>query len=280
MFIDTHCHIDLILGLADNQQMLPQAIAQAKALMDETALHNVSTVITIGTNIDSSKKSTILASQIDPIYATIGIHPCDTTPDITQKMDMLVALYTPENQTKIVGIGETGLDYYHPGFIVEQQKEYFRRHIKFAAQNNLPIIIHSRNAFADTIAVLDECAALNPRGIFHCFSEDLTAVKEVLARGFLIGIDGHISYPKNHSLRDAIAYAGLDHVVLETDSPFLAPQQVRGTKNHPGNIPLIAAYLSEHVFVDNTIEEIGYKTTKNALEVFDKLPQDLLAQNK
>ncbi len=271
MFIDTHCHLDLIAECAENTPIEKEKLEEIKTIINESLDQNVTTVITIGTNIDSSKKSITLSYEIPTIYATIGIHPCDTQIELPASIKQLVDLLNFDPKHRIVGIGETGLDYYHPGFVIQQQKDFFRAQIELAIQNNIPLVIHSRNAFAETIAVLDEYKSHQPRGVFHCFSEDTTAARQVLERGFMIGIDGHVSYPKNQTLREAIAYCGIDNVLLETDAPFLAPQKVRGTRNHPRNIPLIAEFLAEHVFPHLSKEEIGAQTTKNAQAIFTRI---------
>jgi len=271
MFIDTHCHLDIIAECPENKSLTAEDIQKIKALIAESIDQKVATVITIGTNIDSSKKSITLAAEIPSVYGSIGIHPCDTTDDMMTNLAELEKLLALDTKNRIVGIGEIGLDFYHPGFDIPRQKAYFRAQIKLAITHNLPIIIHSRNAFAATINILDEYKSQQPRGVFHCFSEDTAAARQVLERGFFVGIDGHISYPKNNALREAIAFCGINNVLLETDAPFLAPQKVRGTKNHPRNIPLIAEYLAEEVFKNLSSEEIGIKTTQNARQLFSKI---------
>ncbi len=271
MFIDTHCHLDLIAECPEKRPLEQKDFQNIKTIIDESHDEKVTTVITIGTNLDSSKKSIALASKIASVYATIGIHPCESQQELTTSMNELKKLILSDNNKQIVGIGETGLDFYHPGFDIPQQKNYFRAQIELALTHKLPLVIHSRSAFTETINIIDEYKTEQPRGVFHCFSEDKAAARQALERGFFIGIDGHVSYPKNHILREAIQFCGIENVLLETDAPFLAPQKVRGSRNHPRNIALIAAFLSEQVFKSLSIEEIGQKTTKNARCLFNRL---------
>lgn len=272
MFIDTHCHLDLIIENDHTSKNSPKNIEKIQAILDESCEYRVTSVITIGTNIDSSKLSVQFANLFPSVYATIGVHPCDTQNPLKSEINALQKIITQDTSKKIVGIGEIGLDFYHPGFDVSIQNEFFRAQIELAISQNLPISIHSRNAFKETIAILDEYKASNLTGVFHCFSEDKNAAKNVIDRGFLIGVDGHISYPKNQYLRDAIAYAGIENILLETDAPFLAPQKIRGSKNHPKNIALIADFIQKEIFPSASPQTLAKQITDNTAQLFPLEP--------
>lgn len=266
MLIDTHCHLELIIEKLESTENFATKSQAAKKIVDEAQSVNVAIIITVGTTLATS---TLIVEKfaIDPaVFCAIGLHPCDITSDWQEDMRQMELLFSSQNNKKIIGIGECGLDFYHPGFVPEQQKEVFRAHIQMSLQRNLPLIIHTRNAFDATITVIDEYKNQEPKGVFHCFSEDVARIKKVVDRGFFIGVGGTITYPKNVILRDAIKTVGIDHIVLETDAPFLPPQGFRGKINHPKHLTVIANFLAD--FFGVSYEQICEKTTENAKRLF------------
>jgi Mg-dependent DNase len=176
-----------------------------------------------------------------------------------------------KSNDKIVAIGECGLDFHYPNYIPERQKDAFKAQIEMALEFDKALVIHTRQAPDETLKIIDEYKNHPPRGVFHCFSEDLNFAQYVTSIGFNIGIPGTITYPKNDRLRAIVATLGIDHIVLETDSPYLPPQNMRGQKNHPREVATIAKYIAEFLHIN--IDEISRKTTENANQLF-RLPNN------
>lgn len=267
MLIDTHCHLEMIVEKLTQKPFSPDNLQTVNKIVADAAVEAVSTIVTIGTNLGSCNDAFYIASHFENVFCTVGIHPTDQTTLWEDDLKSIETLIKKNSTTKkIVAIGECGLDFYHPGFEITAQKELFRRQIRIAHQNNLPLVIHTRNAFKETIEVLDEHRNLNLHGIIHCFSEDISEAKNAIDRGFLVGIGGAVTYPKNDRLRNVAKVIGLDHLVLETDAPFLAPQEFRGKTNFPAYISSIAHYLATYLNIP--FEEVAHKTTRNARVVF------------
>lgn len=238
-----------------------------KVVSDAQKAHIVA-MITIGTTLATSTALITNFLQMPSVFGTIGIHPCDAPEEWQQNISDLEKLFSQEK--KIVGIGECGLDFYHPGFIAERQKSVFRAHIELALTRKLPLVIHTRNSFNAALSIIDEYRGQYstdaPAGVFHCFSEDAAAARQIIDRGFLVGIGGAVTYPKNESLRTVVQSVGLEHIVLETDAPFLPPQGFRGTINTPSHIATIAHFLAN--FLGYSLDDIANTTTHNATRLF------------
>ena len=266
MLIDTHCHLDIISEKIANSALDKSDTQIVNKIVQNAHNAGIVAMITVGTTLATSTQLVTTYLQIPEVFGTIGLHPCDLTDSWQQDMIGIEKLLTVEQHKKIVGVGECGLDFYHPGFIVERQQELFRSQIELALRHKLPLVIHTRNAFEATLSTVDEYKKDSPTGIFHCFSEDVTAAHKVVDRGFLIGVGGAVTYPKNDLLRNVVRSVGLEHIVLETDAPFLPPQKFRGTINTPEHVATIARYLAE--FLGCSYEEVGEKTTRNAQQMF------------
>lgn len=258
MFIDTHAHPYLPQFDADRDEM----IARAKAA-------GVSIIIQSAIDIPSIEKALTLAEKYEGLYVLSGIHPCDCK-DLTEASFQQVADFC--SHPKVVGIGETGLDYYWDRSYDEVQQYWFRRHIRLAKQLDLPLIIHNREATADCLKILKE-EATNPLdngsrghfGIFHCFDGSEGLLEGALALGFLIGIGGSSTYKKS-TILEQIAQIDLKHIVLETDAPFLAPVPYRGKRNESSYIPIIARAIAEKRGVDVSV--IANQSAQNAKRLF------------
>lgn len=266
MLIDTHCHLDIISEKVANSTQDRSDTQIANKIVQDAYNAGIVAMITVGTTLATSTQLVTTYLHLPGVFGTIGMHPCDVTDAWQQDMVAVEKLLEHEQQKKIIGIGECGLDFYHPGFIVKQQQELFRAEIELALRKNLPLIIHTRNAFDATLSAVDEYKKNSPTGIFHCFSEDIAAAHKVIDRGFLIGIGGAVTYPKNDMLRNVVRSVGLEHIALETDAPFLPPQKFRGTVNTPEHVATIAQFLAE--FLGCPYEEVGEKTTINAQRLF------------
>lgn len=268
MLIDTHCHLEMIVEKLTQKPFSCDNLQVVNKIVTDALNAGISTIVTIGTTLDSCRDTFCIASHFENVFCTIGIHPTDKTSAWRDDLRKLETIIEKDVDTKkIVAVGECGLDFYHPGFDVEDQKELFRAQITLAHHHKLPLVIHTRNAFKETLEVLDEYKNLNLTGIIHCFSEDVPEAKAVIDRGFLIGIGGAVTYPKNDRLRNVAKIVGPNHLVLETDAPFLAPQEIRGKTNKPEYIASIAHFLATCLNIP--YEEIAQQTTKNALQVFN-----------
>ncbi|HVW99936.1 MAG TPA: TatD family hydrolase [Candidatus Babeliaceae bacterium] len=266
MLIDTHCHLTMIIKDNFDSTIQEHDILAAQNIVTQAEQHGVGIIVDIGTNLQQSLNCIRLAQAIPQIYAVVGIHPNDITPNWVYDLAYLEKFLEQKQQNRIIGIGECGLDYHYPGFNHNLQEELFRKQIELALTYNLALIIHTRDAQAGVLAILEDYKNSNLKGIIHCFSEDQAFAHRALALGFVLGIGGTITYPKNHALRSVVQNIGLDHIVLETDAPFLPPQIIRGKKNHPLYVHSIAEYIAQ--LLGTTVEEVTLKTTANAQKVF------------
>jgi TatD DNase family protein len=274
--VDTHCHLTLMLHEnAEDLFPLPeQDLKHIHSIVDQARAHHIAAIITIGTNSISSLQAVQIAQHIPHVFASAAIHPTDIAqhPD-KASFEAIQSLVQQKKHNKIIAIGECGLDFYHPGYNKDLQIEVFKKHIELALAEDLPLIIHSRNAIEETLATLEPYFKHNITGVFHCFSESLEYAQEIIKHNFYLGIGGTYTYPKNTQLRDIINKIGLSHIVLETDAPFLAPQAVRGTKNTPANITLIAQAIAQNLNIST--EDVAQITTRNACKLFS-IDQDSL----
>ncbi len=264
--IDTHCHIDLILKAALDQPITPAVNNATEQLLYDAAAASVSTVITIGTNRNDSLFGAQLAQAHNNLYATVGIHPTEYTASWRSDIALLQQLLTSPLQTKIVGIGECGIDTYRTTVSISQQKDLFRAQIDCALQYDRCLVIHSRASADETLSCLDEYRDEPLRAVIHCFSYTLPYAEEYRARSIMLGIGGTITYPANESLRDVIRALPRSAWVLETDAPFLAPQSIRGKPNNPAQIHTIAQYIADLLSID--VATIAEATSSNARSLF------------
>lgn len=266
MLIDTHAHINTMLNPTFDIPLTPQLVDEAKSIINESLSHTVQIIINVGTNIIESKNSIALAQQYPEIFATIGIHPNDCTDSWRSDITELIRLLQTKKENKIVAIGECGLDMHYPDYNLSRQQDAFRAQIDLALEHDLALVIHSRDAYDETLKMLDEYKNDIMRLVMHCFSYDQAFADYVAAQGWLLGIGGIISYPKNTELQKIIRQIDVKHVVLETDAPFLPMQSMRGKKNHPQYIALIANYIAQ--LRSEPVEVIAKQTTENARTLF------------
>lgn len=244
--IDTHAHI------------LKEYYEDIESLIKELKSNNIKYVINNSTNyndakeiIDSSKKYNNF------LLPAIGIHPEFADQDDINKIEELI------NNNKIVAIGEIGLDYHWRKDNKDQQKQLFIKQLELSKKYNLPVIIHTRDSIQDCLDIIKES---NVRGVMHCYSGSYEMAKEFIKYGFKLGIGGVLTF-KNSKLYEVIEKISLDDIVLETDSPYLSPEPLRGSKNKPSNVYFVAKKIAE--IKNISIEEVIEKTTKNACNIFD-----------
>ena len=251
MFIDSHAHIQLSQFDRDRDAVLKRA--------DEA---EVSTILVIGFDIETSRGAVALAATHPNIYATVGMHPHDAkdlTPDALKVFRELAA------DPKVLAIGEMGLDYYRNLSPHVVQKEAFEKQLDLAEEMQLPIIIHNRDAYMDILPIL-EARHGKIRGVLHCFTGDVELMHRSLAIGFHLGIGGIVTYPSAEDVQAVAREVPTDRLLIETDCPWLAPQFRRGKRNEPAYVRAVAEKLA--ALRDTSIEAIGTATTENFRELF------------
>lgn len=245
--IDTHCHI------------FKEYYSNIDDIINKSSQNGVDKMIVNGTNLENNKEILKLAEKYDSIYIALGFQPEDIDNNTRDNYSIIT-----DNIDKIVAIGEIGLDYYNGPQDKEKQKKIFEEQLALAEKYNKPVIIHTRNAHRDTIASLNKYP--NVKGIIHCFSEGLNEAKEYISLGFYLGIGGIVTF-KNSELSKVLEHIDLSHIVLETDSPYLAPVPLRGKVNEPSNLIYIAQKISEIKGI--SADEVSKITTNNANQIFD-----------
>lgn len=225
--VDTHCHLFLM-------DQSPEEVVRSAS---DTG---VDRLICVGIDVETSYRSVDLARDLSRVFATAGVHP-HTASGFDR--NARVAVEALASESVVVGIGETGLDYYRHLSPREDQHRAFRAHIAVSVESGKPLVVHVREAWDDALRILEEEGA--ERVVLHCFSGDEVLAKEAAARGYFVSFAGNVTYPNTEVLRDAAAVVPGDQILCETDSPFLAPQAVRGRANTPANLPVTLAVLAD-----------------------------------
>ena len=269
-FVDTHCHMNLLIKKDFDTALTTQEIDQAKPIITEAYQAGVKQIINVGTNLIESKNCIALAQQYENLYAIVGIHPTDLQEDWREEFESIKKLITEKEKNKIVAIGEVGIDLYRPGYHLERQCDGFRQQIEYALSCDLPVVIHTRAAPEETLAILQDYKNTSLKGVIHCFPYDQSFADEVIKLNFYLGIGGVVTYPKNISLQKLIQQISLNHIVLETDAPFLPPQTIRGKQNRPSQILTIAQFIAD--LRKEPLATIAMMTTCNAQKLFKILP--------
>lgn len=247
MFIDTHLHLN-------NDE-------KAKHIIEEAYNHNVKSLIISGCDKNGIIESVEIINQNENVYATLGFHPSEA--DCIGNDDLVWLEKQITENDKVIGIGEIGLDYYYGKENKQNQLELFDRQLQLAEKLNIPVVIHSREAFLDTYNTLKK---YNLKGIIHCFSGSNETAQLYIKLGYAIGIGGVVTF-KNSKLYEVIENVSLDDIVLETDSPYLAPVPHRGETNYPKFIPIIAEKIAEIKQIST--EEVENITSLNVCRIFD-----------
>lgn len=248
-FVETHTHLDLIKR-------------NAQEVVKDAAEKKVTKMVTIGIDLESSKIALEFASLFEGVYAAIGFHPHESKFLDEENLKELDKL---SKKDKVVAIGETGLDYYWKHSNLSCQMEAFRKQVNLAGKLNLPLIIHDREAHRDTLKILAE-EAKGLKILLHCFSGDLKMANACIERGYYLGIGGVVTFNNAKMLRAIVEEIPLENLVLETDSPYLAPHPFRGKPNEPKYIPLIAEKIAEIKGI--SLEKVAKTTSKTAQEFF------------
>ena len=265
MLVDTHCHINMMVKTTFDTPLDESHIPQAEIIIKQAQKDTVSLIINVGTRAVENSNCILLARLFDSVFATVGIHPNDS--DTWQEDFALLKKWTAhKTENKIVGIGECGIDMHYPDYNIHRQRDAFKAQIELALEHNLALVVHSRDAYDETLYILEEYKNNIRRATMHCFSYDQAFAQTVIDWNYVLGIGGTITYPKNEELRTIVKNTALKNIVLETDAPFLPPQAIRGKQNHPREIATIAHYIAD--LREETFETIARQTTQNALQLF------------
>jgi len=266
MLVDTHCHLNMMVKDSFGTALTSDEIAKAQAIVAEAQAEGVVAFVNAGTCPVESQNSVALAKAISSVWALVAIHPHDCKDNWQEQFAVIKKLVADKEANKIVGIGECGIDRHYPEHNLMHQTDAFRAHIELALQHDLPLIVHSRDAYEETLHALDEYKSDLSRGILHCFSYDHEFANNVMRMGFAIGLAGNLTYPRNDELRDIAQALPMDKIVLETDAPFMPPQKMRGKQNHPKYVRAVAEQLAETKGLP--LETVARDTTKTACDVF------------
>ncbi len=255
MYIDSHCHINF-----------PELAARLPEIFGKMAENRVSHALCVSVDLPDFPQVLALAEQYPNVYASVGVHP-DYVDTPEPSVEQLVRL---ADRPKIVAIGETGLDYYRLEGDLEWQRERFRTHIRASRITGKPLIIHTRAASEDTIRIMqEEGAGTNAGGVggvMHCFTESLAVAEAAMAMGFYISFSGIVTFKSAKELQAVALAVPLDKMLIETDSPYLAPVPHRGKMNEPGWVKHVAEFLAQ--LKGMPVEQVAQQTTDNFFRLF------------
>lgn len=249
MIVDTHAH----LNMEDYDHDLDYVLSRALK-------NDVTKIIVIGMDDASNQRAIQLAEEHEMLYATVGIHPgyVDSDQD-TNRLRYYI------NHPKVIAIGECGLDFYWREDNKELQYKIYEEQIKLAIEFQKPLVIHTRNSFKEAYEKLIPYQG-QVQGVFHCFSSDLADARKAIDLGFMIGIDGPITFKKNDVLKEIVENIDLSHILVETDSPYMTPAPHRGKRNEPGNTRYVVEKIAEIKKMD--VHEVANMTRQNAYRMF------------
>jgi TatD DNase family protein len=256
MFIDSHCHINF-----------PELAARMPEILAKMADNKVSHALCVSVDLPDFPQVLALAEQYPHIYASVGVHPdYEDTPE--PSVEQLVQL---SDHPKIIAIGETGLDYYRLEGDLEWQRERFRTHIRASRVTRKPLIIHTRSASEDTIRIMQEEGAGSDKGgaagVMHCFTESLEVAEAALAMGFYISFSGIVTFKSAKDLQAVAKVVPLERMLIETDSPYLAPVPYRGKMNEPAYVRHVAEYIA--TLKDLPLAQVAQQTSDNFFNLFN-----------
>lgn len=258
MYVDSHCHIDF-----------PELAARLPEIFGKMAENRVTHALCVCVNLPDFPRVLALAEQYPPVYASVGVHPdYEDTPE--PDVDGLSALSA---HPKIVAIGETGLDYYRLQGDLEWQRARFRTHIRAARATGKPLIIHTRSAAEDTIRIMREegagTDAGGPAGVMHCFTESQQVADAAMEMGFYISFSGIVTFKSARELQAVARSVPLERMLIETDSPYLAPVPHRGKVNEPGFVRHVAEFIAAQKGI--SVDQVAQETTDNFFKLFNIL---------
>jgi len=252
-FVDSHCHINF-----------PELYQNIDSILSKMSSNKVTHALCVSVTLDKLPDIFKIANTYAHIFASVGVHP--DYEDIEEPSVEELCRLAKEN--KVVAIGETGLDYFRVQGDLTWQRDRFRTHIKAAIQSNLPLIIHTRNAAEDTLKIMQEEGANQVGGVMHCFTESLDVALEAIKLNFYISFSGIVTFKNATDLKEVVKAIPLDRILIETDSPYLAPVPYRGKINDPSNVIHVAEEIAK--LKNISVEEVGQITTQNFFKLFSK----------
>ncbi|SLM63685.1 MULTISPECIES: metal-dependent hydrolase [Dickeya] len=253
LLVDSHCHLD---GL--DYQALHKDVSE---VLEKARQRDVGFILAVATTLPGFRAMTALIGERDNVAFSCGVHPLNQ--DEPYDFSELRAL---ASSPAVVALGETGLDYYYQQDNMAQQQASFREHIRIGRELNKPVIVHTRAAREDTLAILREEKADECGGVLHCFTEDKETAAKLLDLGFCISFSGIVTFRNAEALREVARYVPLDRLLIETDSPWLAPVPHRGKENQPAYTRDVAEYLA--VLKNISLEQLAHATTENFARLF------------
>ncbi|HEX9990632.1 MAG TPA: TatD family hydrolase [Chloroflexia bacterium] len=261
--VDTHAHLDFPDYDADRDEIVSRARAAGLVA-----------TVSIGIEPGDWGKTTAIAEQYRDVHAALGIHPSSSDQTTDATLADLAAICSDPARKRIVALGETGLDYYREYVPHEVQRESFRAHLDLARQLDLPVIIHTRDAHADVLAILKRDGA-GTRGVMHSFSGDISFAEECIMLGYMVSLAGPVTFRKAADKHQIAAWVPLDMLLVETDCPFLTPEPYRGRRNEPAYVAYTAQAIAKLRGI--SVEELAAATTANACKLFSIQPGEALA---
>lgn len=254
MYVDSHCHLDF-----------PELAQNLPDILGRMAQNQVSHALVVSVNLPDWPRLLELVQPHPNLYASVGVHPdYEDTPE--PSVEQLAQL---AESPKVVAIGETGLDYFRLSEPLEWQRERFRTHIRASRASGLPLIIHTRQASEDTLRIMKEEGAEQYGGVMHCFTESWEVARAAMDMNFYISLSGIVTFKKAQDLQDLACRMPLDRLLIETDSPYLAPVPHRGKLNDPSKVIHVAEKIADLRGV--SAQEIGQRTTDNFFNIFSKI---------
>lgn len=265
MLIDSHCHLDF-----------PDFAEERDAVIARARQAGLGLMLTISTRLDQFDRVLAVAESYPDVYCTVGIHPHEASDHVDVAAARLIEL---TKHPKVVGIGETGLDYFYEHSDRESQKQCFLAHIAAARETGLPVVIHTRDADEDTAAIIGaEMAKGRFKGLLHCFSSGQPLAELAVQHGMLVSFSGILTFNKAREVQETAKALPMENLLVETDAPYLAPVPLRGKRNEPSYVAHTAAFLARLKGI--SVAEVTERTTQNFLTLFDKVPRDAVADRR
>lgn len=257
ILIDSHCHLDMLGGSS----------LELEIFIERARQNHVHYMQTICTRLDNFPQILAIAEKFENVFASVGVHPNEVEGEICMAEQLLDLAKHP----KVIGLGETGLDYYYSKAEKNAQINNFRQHIIASSESGLPVIVHTRDAEDDTTSIISEMMEKKPFPfLIHCFTASKEFALKMLDLGGYISVAGIVTFKNASALQEVVKYIPLDRLLVETDSPYLAPVPMRGKQNEPAFTSHVASYIAE--LKGLAIEEVAEQTTKNFTNLFTKFP--------
>lgn len=256
MLVDSHCHLDR-LKLEQCGGSVASAIANAKS-------EGVQHLLCVCISADNRQEVLNIATAHEGVFASAGVHPCDIDDSAVMTEDLVQWCEHP----KVVALGETGLDYHYSGDNAELQKRSFTHHLQAGKAMGMPVIVHTRDARADTIDLIRDHGCREAAGVLHCFTESWDMAQAALDLNFYISISGIVTFKNAADLRDVAKKIPIERLLVETDSPYLAPAPYRGKSNQPRYVRAVAEFVAD--LRDVTLEHLAEQTTENFFRLFNR----------